>query len=115
MIMIITSVVGCLLISNNVITSIVIKNMSFFPALEVDSAVVTQTSSAKMESVFERIKVVGTIHSGPFWGFFEIVLYREGYLSGDMKSFLSKRGCVGICNQSFLLETKALQIKAQTY
>ena len=60
------------------ITSIVIKKVSFFPALEVDSAVVTQTSSAKMESVFERIKVVGTIHSGPFWGFFELVLYREG-------------------------------------
>ena len=87
MIMIITSAVGYLLISNNVITSIVIKNMFFFPALEVDSAVVTQTSSAKMESVFERIEIVGNIHSGPFWGFFEIVLYREGYLSGDMKSF----------------------------
>ena len=76
MIMIITSVVGYLLISNNVITSIAIIKMSFFPALEVDSAVVTQTSSAKMESVFERIEIVGNIHSGPFWGFFELVIYR---------------------------------------
>ena len=76
MIIIITSVVGCLLISNNVTTPIAIKNMSFSPALEVDSAVVTQTSSAKMESVFERIGIVGNIHSGPFWGFFELVKYR---------------------------------------
>ena len=74
MIIIITSVVGCLLISNYVTTFIAVIKVSFFPALEVDSAVVTQTSSAKMEYVFERIKVVGNIHSGPCWGFFELVI-----------------------------------------
>ena len=91
MIMIITSVVGCLLISNNVITSIVFKNMSFFPALEAGSAVVTQTSSAKMEYVFERIKVVGNIHSGPCWGFFELVIYIESTIHAAYHQHLEKK------------------------
>ena len=43
------------------------------------------------------------------------VLAAINYEWGYEIFFLSERGCVGICNQSFLLETKALQIKAQTY
>ena len=91
MTIIITSVEGCLLISNYVITSIAIKKMSFFPALEVDSAVVTQTRSAKMESVFERIKVVGNIHSGLCWGFFELVIYIQSTIHAAYHQVLEKK------------------------